>query len=138
VIARWCLAAAVVFPCLGCAPIRMARECQTLSEIVESGQRDLQLATRPDTAAAYRAAGALYEKIAKKLRLAAGSIQLRAPAEDHARTIEAMAPSVNAYADALDSGDAQRIEAARGELERASRREQRASRRLAAECQGRF
>jgi hypothetical protein len=132
------LAVVAALASLGCAPLRTARECEKLSNLVKAGLRDLQNATSPRTPAAYRAAGALYRKVADQLRLTAGSSQLRSVAEDYARSVEAMGPPVKTYADALESGDAQRIEAAHAEVERASRREQMASRRLGIECQGRF
>lgn len=128
----------VAFPLSGCGRIRFANDCAELSQIVASGLEELRKATRPNTAAAYRTAGALYHPIAERLRKAASSSELRENAEDHARSIEALGGVVRAYADALDSKDEARIASTRGELERASRREQMASRRLGQECQGRF
>jgi hypothetical protein len=122
----------------GCAPVRVARECQNLAEIVKAGLRELEQTTRPDTPGAYRAAGPLYRKIAGQLRQTVASIELRPVAEDYARSVEAFGPNVLAYAEALESGEASRIEIARGELDRVSRREQMASRRIEIECRTRF
>jgi len=116
----------------------MTRDCRRLAEIVEVGRHDIDRATAPGTAKAYRDAAPLYPKVAGRLRLAAGSSEIRRTAEEYARTVEAMGPSVTAYADALDSGDAEREAATRRELDTAARRERVASRRLEDQCHGRI
>ena len=73
-----------------------------------------------------------------QLRRAVGPSELRLTTEEYARSVEAIAPSIFAYADALESNDEERIEAVRVEVDRASRRERSASRRLEDQCHGRF
>jgi hypothetical protein len=132
----WLLVAGVAL--LGCDRVRTTRECRRLSLIVEAGRRELDQVTGPKTPAAYRVAGPLYGKIADQLRRAVGPSELRLTTEEYARSVEAIAPSISAYADALESNDEERIEAVRVEVDRASRRERIASRRLEDQCHGRF
>ena len=132
----WLLVAGVAL--LGCGRVRMTRECRRLSLIVEEGRSELDQVTRPKTPAAYRTAGPLYRKIAEQLRRAVGPGELRLTTEQYARSVEAIAPNILAYADALEAKDEARIEAVWIEVDRASRRERMASRRLEDQCHGRF
>ena len=137
VVVRWLWLVTASASVLGCNHIRMTRECRQLSGIVESRRQELELVTRPNTPAAYRAAGPLYGKIAEQLRRTVGSNQLQPTIQEYARSVEAIAPNVLAYADALESNDAERIDAVQAEVNRASRRERQASRRLEDQCHGR-
>lgn len=132
----WLLVAASSL--LGCDRVRTTRECRQLSAVVESARRELNQVTGPRTVAAYRASLPLYERVASRLQSTVESSQLRLLVEDYARSVRAIAPSVEAYADALDSKDQARLEAAGAELDRAARRERLASRRLEDQCHDRF
>jgi hypothetical protein len=138
VVARWLWLMVAAAALLGCDRVRSTRECRRLSLIVEAGRRELDQVTGPRTPAAYRLAEPLYGKIADRLRRAVGPSELRLTTEEYARSVEAIAPSIRAYADALESNDEERIEAGRIEVDRASRRERVASRRLENHCHGRF
>ena len=137
-VVRWLWLVVASVALLGCGRVRMTRECRRLSLIVEAGRSELDQVTGPKTPAAYRKAGPLYGKITDRLRRAVGASELRPTTEEYARSVEAIAPSIRAYADALESNDEERIEAVRVEVDRASRRERVASRRLEDQCHSRF
>jgi hypothetical protein len=138
VLVRWLWLMVAGVALLGCDRVRSTRECRRLSLIVEAGRRELDQVTGPKTPAAYRLAEPLYGRIANRLRQTVGSSELRLTTEEYARSVEAMAPSIRAYAEALESNDEERIEAVRVEVDRASRRERIASHRLEDQCHGRF
>jgi hypothetical protein len=138
VVWRWLWLGSISAPLLGCSKFRATRECRELSAVVEAGRLELAQVTRPNTPAAYRSAGPVYQKIADQLRRTVSSKELELTAEEYARSVEAIAPGVRSYADALESKEGERIEAVRLEVERAARREQLASRRLENQCHGRF
>jgi len=122
----------------GCGRFRTTRECRRLSEIVETGRREIDRVAAAKTPAAYRSSAPLYARIAGQLRLAAGSSELRSSADDYARSVETVGRSVSTYAEALASGDTARESSARRDLENASRKERVNSRRLEDLCHGRI
>jgi hypothetical protein len=138
VLGRWLWLIVAGVALLGCDRVRMTRECRRLSLLVEEGRSQLDQVTGPKTPAAYRAAGPLYRKIAEQLRRAVGASKLKPTTEEYARSVEAIEPSIRAYADALESNDEGRIDAVWVEVDRAYRRERIASRRLEDQCHGRF
>jgi hypothetical protein len=134
--ARLALLALLCFS--GCGRFRTTHECRRLSEIVETGRREIDRVAAAKTPAAYRGSAPLYARIAGQLRLAAGSSELRSSADDYARSVETVGRSVSAYAEALASGDTARESSARRDLENASRKERLSSRRLEDLCHGRI
>jgi hypothetical protein len=139
VVGRWFWLVVAGAPLLfACSRLRMTQECRKLSAVVETGRIELERVTRPKTPAAFRTASPLYRKLAERLRLSVASRQLRATAEEYARSVEGIATTLGAYADALEANDPVRVKAVRVEVDRASRRERLASRRLEDQCHGRF
>jgi len=129
---------AVVVCSSGCGRFRMTRECRELSEIVEAGRLEIDEATAPRTPAAYRKSVPLYRRVADQLRRLSRASELRRSVEEYARSVAAIGPLVQNYAEALASGDAARETTARKELDAASRKERLASRRLEDQCHGRI
>jgi hypothetical protein len=129
---------AVVVCFSGCGHLRVTRECRELSEIVEAGRVEIDQATAPRTPAAYRNSVPLYRRVADQLRRVSQASELRRSVAEYARSVDAIAPFVQNYAEALASGDAAREKSARKELDAASRKERLASRRLEDQCHGRI
>jgi hypothetical protein len=129
---------AVVVCFAGCGRYRTIRECRGLSEIVETGRREIDRVAAARTPAAYRSSAPLYARVAGQLRLAAGSGELRPIVDDYARSVETVGRSVSGYAEALASGDSARESNARKDLDSASRKERVHSRRLEDLCHGRI
>jgi hypothetical protein len=120
---------------LGCDRIQRVRECRAIVRPMNARIDAIHAQAKNGKPGDYRAAAASYGLLAGEVRLAVYSSPAgQALKEEYAATLETIAPLVDTYATALESGDAQRIDEARRGLERVRRTEQSVAKRLDAHC----
>lgn len=122
-------------PLLGCDRIQRVRECRKVVGAANARIDAMQAQAKAGKPSDYRAVAASYGVLASDMRLAVYSTPAgQAVKEEYASTLETIGPVVDTYAIALETGDAQRIEEARRNLERVRRMEQGVAKRMDAHC----
>jgi hypothetical protein len=120
---------------LSCGQVQKVRQCRALIARVAEEQIKIQRWEKEKTPRAYRSAADAYDKLAAEVRGAAFATRAGKPiSEEYAAALEALAPIVRAYAQALEGGDTAQQDEARRSLERQARVERMAATRVNSHC----
>ncbi len=119
----------------GCNPFSKARDCNRLVRLVNERLDTIEQRAAAKTPASYRAVAESYQRLAVEVRKSGlTTTGGQALSEEYASALDSVAPVVDAYAEALQSTNTQRIADARRALDRVKRQQQVASNHVDGFC----